>query len=164
MSGNNGGPWGGSGSGGGDDDKRGDEKRAGSKRPGEGSQMPEIDELMKKGQEQLRVLMGGRGGGNRGNGAAPGPMITPRGVGLAALAAVAVWVYASFYTVRPEERSIELMFGSYYKTGNPGLNFAPWPIVTAEILQVTGERTLLVGEAADEIDHEHRRSTTEADP
>jgi len=52
----NGGPWGGGGgSGGNDDDKRG------QKRPGEGSQIPEIEEIMKKGQEQLRVLMGGRG-------------------------------------------------------------------------------------------------------
>ena len=33
-------------------------------------QIPEIDELMKKGQERLRVLMGGRGNG--GGGGVPG--------------------------------------------------------------------------------------------
>ena len=36
----------------------------GGRGPGDdGPQIPDIDELMKKGQDQLRVLMGGRGGG-----------------------------------------------------------------------------------------------------
>ena len=71
MTGNNGGPWGGGGgnrggSGGGDDQNRG------GRRPGnEGPQIPEIDELVNKGREQLRVLMGG-GGGRRQNGGAQG--------------------------------------------------------------------------------------------
>ena len=70
----NGGPWGGgSGKGPGDDDREGDRRPNGARRPGEGPQMPEIEELMKKGQEQLRVLMGGRGRGNGGgNGRGPG--------------------------------------------------------------------------------------------
>ena len=58
-----GGPWGGGGGSGGDnrgDDKRGGDNRGGGRRPGgEGPQIPEIDEIVKKGQEQLRVLMGG---------------------------------------------------------------------------------------------------------
>ncbi|MFN7052858.1 MAG: FtsH protease activity modulator HflK, partial [Gemmobacter sp.] len=31
---------------------------------------------------------------------------------------------------------------------DPGLNFAPWPVVTAEIVQVTGERTTDIGSGA----------------
>ena len=31
------------------------------------------------------------------------------------------------------------MFGEFYQTGDPGLNFAPWPVVTREILPVTRE-------------------------
>jgi membrane protease subunit HflK len=61
---------------------------------------------------------------------------------------VALWLFASFYTVRPEERSVELFLGSYYKTGEPGLNFAPWPVVTREVLAVSTERTIDVGESA----------------
>lgn len=149
MAGNDGGPWGGGkkgGGGGGDDRDRGND---GGRRPGQsGSQIPEIDEIMKKGQEQLRVLMGGRGGsgggGNTGGGG--GPRMTRGTFGLAALGALALWAFASFYSVKPEEQSVELFLGKYYKTGSPGLNFAPWPLVTKQIEPVTRERTVDVGQ------------------
>lgn len=151
-----GGPWGG-GSGPGDDDRNGGrngDDRRGNRRPGEGGpQIPEIDEIMKKGQEQLRVLMGGRGGRNGsggGGGRDPnGPLITKQGLLLGALAAVGLWAFMSFYTVRPEERSVELFLGEMSSVGNPGLNFAPWPVITAEIVSVTGERTTDIGAVGD---------------
>ncbi|KFI33653.1 membrane protein [Haematobacter missouriensis] len=149
MAGHSGGPWGGGGSGGGGGDNRGDDPRGGNRRPGEGPQIPELDQIMKKGQEQLRVLMGGRGtgtGGPRQSG--PGLGITRKGVFLAIGALFIGWLALSFYTVRQEERSVELLFGRYYKTGEPGLNFAPWPVVTREIFSVTGERTLDIGSNA----------------
>lgn len=150
-----GGPWGGGGGSSGDDRGTGgrddDRRPAGGRRPGEGPQIPEIDEIVKKGQEQLRVLMGGKGrggmngGGGGGSRGPDGPRITKQGLLLGALAAVAVWAYASFYTVRPEERSVELFLGEFSGVGNPGLNFAPWPLVTAEIVQVTNERQTDIG-------------------
>lgn len=148
-----GGPWGGGGGSGGDDrgNGRDDERKPGGRKPeGAGPQMPEIDEIVKKGQEQLRVLMGGRGkggfnGGGGGNRMPSGPRVTKQGIALGALAAVALWSYMSFYTVRPEERSVELFLGEFSNVGNPGLNFAPWPLVTAEIVQVTNERTTDIG-------------------
>jgi len=154
-----GGPWGGGG-GPGDDDRntggRGSDDRRGNRRPGEGGpQIPEIDEIMKKGQEQLRVLMGGKNrggfnGGGGGGGRDPnGPMITKQGLLLGALAAVGLWAFMSFYTVRPEERSVELFLGEFSTVGNPGLNFAPWPVISAEIVSVTGERTTDIGAVGD---------------
>ena len=155
-----GGPWGGGG-GPGDDDRNnggrgGDDRRNGTRRPGEsGPQIPEIDEIMKKGQEQLRVLMGGRNrngfnGGGGGGGRDPnGPMLTKQGAMIGALVAVGLWAFMSFYTVRPEERSVELFLGEFSNVGNPGLNFAPWPVVTAEIVPVTGERTTDIGAVGD---------------
>lgn len=152
-----GGPWGGgSGPGGDDRDKNGrdDDRRPanGARRPGEGPQIPEIDEIVKKGQEQLRVLMGGKGRGGFNNGGGGGgsrgpdsPRVTRQGLALGALAAIALWAYGSFYTVRPEERSVELFLGEFSTVGNPGLNFAPWPLVTAEIVQVTNERQTDIG-------------------
>ena len=151
MAGNNGGPWGGGGGSGGGDDDRGGNRGGGGRRPngnGDGPQIPEIDELVKKGQEQLRVLMGGKGGGGNGRGpmgGSGGPIFTKGTIGLAALAAVGLWVYASLYTVRPEEQSGELLFGEYVATGNSGLNFAPWPVVRAEVIPVTTERTVDIG-------------------
>ncbi len=152
-----GGPWGGGGGGGhgpDDEDRRGDDgRRGGGRRPGEGPQIPEIDEIMRKGQEQLRVLMGGRGrdgrnnGGGGGRGPSTGPLFTRQGLGLGALALIAGWAFMSFYTVRPEERSVELTLGRASGIGESGLNFAPWPIVTYEKVQVTGERTTDIGAA-----------------
>ncbi|KPP85930.1 MAG: HflK protein [Rhodobacteraceae bacterium HLUCCO07] len=147
MAGHSGGPWGGggsNGSGGGKDD-RGD-RGGGGRRPGEDKpQIPEIDELMKKGQEQLRVLMGGRGGGDGGRGGGQGPSLNRGSIGLGVLVVLALWLYASFYTVKPEEQSVELFLGEYYATGSPGLNFAPWPVVSAEVVNVTSERTENIG-------------------
>jgi len=156
MAGNTGGPWGGGGSSGGGNNGGGNGPRGpgrdnGGRGPGdEGPQIPEIDELVKKGQEQLRVLMGGRGGGSgTGGGRGPvgggGPFVTRRTVFVAVIAAFALWLFSSFYTVRPEEQSVELFLGEFSSVGNSGLNFAPWPVVTAEVLQVTSERTEDIG-------------------
>ncbi len=146
MAGNSGGPWGGGGNqGGGNRGNNGDGRRP--PEGGEGPQIPDIDELMKKGQDQLRVLMGGRGGGGGGKsgGGGPrgggGPALTRGTVGIGVLVAAGLWALASFYTVKPEEQSVELFLGKYSATGNPGLNFAPWPLVTAEVVPVTNEQT-----------------------
>ncbi|WP_323005608.1 FtsH protease activity modulator HflK [Pseudorhodobacter sp.] len=150
-----GGPWGGGSGGGnrGDDGNEENGRPGGGRRPGkDGPQIPEIEEIMKKGQEQLRVLMGGRGGtGNRrngggaGGGGGMGPAFSKQGLALGGVIALGLWAFASFYTVKPEERSVELFLGSFSTVGNPGLNFAPWPFVTAEIVQVTGERQTDIG-------------------
>ena len=149
MAGNNGGPWGGGGNRG-NGSGNGDDRGGPPRRPGQdGPQIPEIDEIMKKGQEQLKVLMGGRGGNgqNGGGGGGEGPKLTRGTVGLAALAALALWAFSSFYTVRPEEQSVELFLGEFSSIGNPGLNFAPWPVVTYEILPVTREQSEQIGVA-----------------
>ncbi len=149
-----GGPWGGGG-GSGDDDRgnggdrggRDDGRRNGGRRPGDGPQIPEIDELMKRGTEHLRVLMGGRGGRPTppGGGAPQGPMVTRQGVMLGILAAIGLWGYMSFYTVKPEERSVELLLGKFSAVGEPGLNFAPWPFVSATKVPVNLEQTTDIG-------------------
>ncbi len=147
MAGNNGGPWGGggnNGSGGGNND---DNRGSGGRKPNnDGPSIPEIDELVNKGREQLRVLMGGGGGGNgQGGSGGGGPQVTRGTVGLGILAAIGLWLYASFYTVRPEERAVELFLGDFLEIGEPGLNFAPWPVVTREVLAVTTERNIDIG-------------------
>lgn len=147
MASNNGGPWGGGNRGGSGRGNGGGDDRGPDRRPGDTPPIPEIDEIMKKGQEQLRVLMGGRGGGNGagGGGGGEGPKLTRGTIGLGILAAVGLWLFASLYTVRPEEQSVELFLGEFSSIGNPGLNFAPWPLVTAEVIPVTREQNEDIG-------------------
>src|SRR5690606_393400 len=132
----------------GDDDKDRPGGRGG-RRPGDGPQIPDVEEIVRKGADQLRVLMGGRGGGPRGpaggGGRGQGPQITRGTLGLGALAAVGLWAFASFYTVKPEEQSVELFLGEFSSIGQPGLNFAPWPLVMANVVSVTPERTEDIG-------------------
>ena len=162
MAGQNGGPWGGGGSSGqGGRGSGGDNGGGrgpygggggGGRRP-EDSQIPEIDELMKKGQERLRVLMGGRGNGGTGGGSGSGGPGFNRGtiiIGL--LVVLGLWLWSSLYTVRPEEQSVELFLGSYSSTGQPGLNFAPWPLMTYDVVNVTSERTENIGGSRAESD------------
>jgi len=149
MAGNSGGPWGGGGGSGGNRGNNGSGGGGGNgpRRPGGGDQqIPEIDEIVRKGQEQLRVLMGGRGGqSGGGNGGGDGP-VSNRMIWVGALVvALGFWAYNSFYTVRPEEQSVELFLGEFSSVGEPGLNFAPWPVVTHEVLAVTRENTESIG-------------------
>jgi len=152
MAGNNGGPWGGGGNNG---NNGGNEPPKPPRRPNEPQGIPEIDELVNKGREQLRVLMGGGNGGGNGRGpvgGGAGPALTRGTVGLGILGAIVLWGMASFYTVKPEEQSVELFLGKYSSTGGPGLNFAPWPFVTREVLAVTSERNIDIGVGRSALD------------
>ena len=163
MAGNTGGPWGGGGKSGGGSQGGGDNEGGnrgnngggnnggGNRGGGDRPPIPEIDELVKKGQERLRVLMGGGGrsggtGGGQGGGGG-GPALTRGTVGIGVLVAAAAWLFASTYTVRPEQQSIELFLGKFSGIGTEGLNFAPWPVVTAEVFDVTTNRTESLGAA-----------------
>lgn len=158
MAQNNGGPWGGGGRNGGPGDNgernpwgSGDRGGRGGGGGGGGGQppVPDIDEIVRKGQEQLKILMGGgrKGGGGRGGSGGGGGSLGARGFGLIALVAVGLWLMMSFYSVRPEEQSVELTFGECRGDciGQPGLNFAPWPIVTRDIVTVSRENTVEIG-------------------
>ena len=148
MAGNSGGPWGGNGSGnnrptGNNDDDSGNRRPSGQS----GQVPPEVEEMLRAGQERFRVLMGGgnRGSGGSGGQGGGGPEGTRGMLGLGALLAIGLWVFSSFYTVKPEEKSVELFLGEFSSVGNSGLNFAPWPLVTYEVLPVTREQTESIG-------------------
>ncbi|QUS36984.1 FtsH protease activity modulator HflK [Falsirhodobacter algicola] len=140
----NGGPWGGGGGSGGQDPRDEDRNRGGGRKPEGG--VSDIDQLVKRGQDQLRVILGGGGrtGGPRPPAGGSGPSPKLMGLGLVVVLALA-WCFASIYTVRPEQRSVQLFLGEFSGIGQPGLNFAPWPLVTHEIVEVTGERSTDIG-------------------
>lgn len=164
------GPWGGGGSGGGDDEDRdkrpsnrpwGDQQPPkGQRRPGNGGQqqLPEIEELMKKGQDRLRVLMGGRGGGNgNGGGGRPGGSgggfrLSRSTLMIGGLVLIGLWAFSSFYRVQTNEKAVEFLFGRAIAVRDEGLNFAPWPVVTAEVIPTTNERVTEIGSGGEGSD------------
>ena len=142
---NGGGPWGGGGRG-----DRGKSPWGGGGGGGGGNnQGPDLDELIRKGRDQLRVVLGGKGGGPNGPGRRG-----PGGGGFERLLPIAIpvllllaWLFQSFYSVKPEERSVELFLGEFSAIGDPGLNFAPWPVVDYVVLPVTRENFVDIGTA-----------------
>ena len=136
-----GGPWGGGGGGGGGKGPWGGGGGGGD------NQGPDLDDLLRKGRDQLRVVLGGKGGGPVNGGGGGGgsggfekalPILIP-------IALVGLWLWTSLYRVDTTEESVELFFGEYHATGTEGLNFAPWPLITYEKLQVTRENTVDIG-------------------
>jgi membrane protease subunit HflK len=137
WSNNSGGPWGGGGGGGGQGGGRGPWGGGGG--GGGGQRPPDIDDLLRQGRDRLRVIVGGGGGGGG------FPRLGKWGwIGGGALVLVA-WVLGSLYTVKPEEQAVELLFGEYLATTEPGLQFAPWPFVTYEKRAVTRENVVDIG-------------------
>jgi membrane protease subunit HflK len=143
MSNNGGGrgPWGGGGG-------RGKGPWGGGGGGDGGQQGPDLDDLLRKGRDQLRVVLGGRGGGRGGRGGGGGGPGVERLLPIAIPAVlVAAWLLQSFYRVDTGEESVELFLGEFSQIGSEGLNFAPWPLVTYEILPVRRENTIDIGKA-----------------
>jgi membrane protease subunit HflK len=165
MASNNGGPWGSGGSGGGNRGNGSGENSGANKgnsnggkpnngqRPENGPQsIPEIDELLGKGSDYLKVLMGGKdgggkSGGSKGGSGGDGPLISKGMIGLGVIGAGALWLISSFYTVTTEQNGVELFLGQYHRTTSEGLRIAPWPFVTHELVNVTGQRSESIGVA-----------------
>jgi membrane protease subunit HflK len=148
MAGNSGGPWGGGGgSGGGNrgNNGSGGPRPGGPRRPGGDQQIPEIDEIVRKGQEQLRVLMGGRGGRSAAVAVAAAGSSSPAARSAsAAFGPGALGVQLLLHG--PARRTVgRVVPGRVLGIGNPGLNFAPWPLVTAEVIPVTRENRISIG-------------------
>ncbi|MEH3065651.1 MAG: protease modulator HflK N-terminal domain-containing protein, partial [Methylobacterium radiotolerans] len=110
--GNGGGPWGG-GSGGG-----------GGKTP------PNLEDLLRRGQDRLRGLIPGGGGGSGGGyGGGSTGVGGGRSAAVIAVLAVAIWLATGFYTVYPRQVGIETIFGRYVGTKGEGLRYNfPYPI------------------------------------
>jgi membrane protease subunit HflK len=104
--GGGGGPWGGGPGGGGPWGRGG----GGPGRP------PDLEDFIRKGQERMRRLIPGGGGG--------------KGLMLIGLILVALWMASGFYRVQPDQVGIELLFGEWDGNENQsGLNWHwPYPI------------------------------------
>ncbi|MHA1113936.1 MAG: protease modulator HflK, partial [Alphaproteobacteria bacterium] len=96
-------------------------------------QPPNVEEMLRKGQERFRKLFPSGGGGSR------------RWV-VIGLILVAVWLASGFYRVLPEQQGVVLRFGEWTRTTHPGLNYhLPVPIETVLTPRVTRINRLEVG-------------------
>jgi membrane protease subunit HflK len=118
-----GGPWGGGGNGGKNQGPWGQ----GPNRPRNGGGPPDLDEIIRRGQDRLKSIMpGGINGG----------VVV---IGLLLLAGF--WATQAVYTVQPDERGVETLFGvPKAEVSEPGLHFMLWPIETVEIVNVNEQQ------------------------
>ncbi|MCP1334979.1 FtsH protease activity modulator HflK [Futiania mangrovi] len=144
----NGGPWGGGGDnghgGGGGQGPWGQGPRGGGGPGGGGPQPPNLDDLIRQGQEKLkRALPGGMGGGG---GKKSWPIIAL--VAIAGLVALDFIGQANifFYRVQADEQGVVLRFGEYNRTSAPGLHMKlPTPVETVLTPTVTRVNRIDVG-------------------
>ena len=106
--GGGGGPWGSGGKG-----------PWGSGQQPSGSTPPDLEEILRRGQDKLRRVL-------------PGGNLSGKGFALLALAAIALWGLSGFFRVEPDELGVVLRFGKDVREVQPGLNYhLPYPIETA---------------------------------
>ena len=120
-------PWSSQGGGGGpwSNGPKGGGQGPWGKGPGGGNQPPDIEEMLRQGQEKLRTML-------------PGNYNGKRGIALAVAAVLVLWGLTGIYKVNPEEIGVVLRFGKFVRTTQPGLNYhLPSPIETVLTPAVT---------------------------
>jgi membrane protease subunit HflK len=103
---------------------------------------PDLDEVMKKLQDKLGGLFGGRGG--RGGGAASGGQKSL--IGLILLAVVVIWGLSGIYIVDAGKRGVVMQFGAYHGTTDPGLHWIPKFFQSVEIVDVENIYDEVIGD------------------
>jgi membrane protease subunit HflK len=116
SSGGGGGPWG-----------------RGPRGGGGGNQPPNLEELLRRGQDQFRGMM-------------PKGVNRPLWLLLGLMVIVAIWGLSGFYRVQPDEQGVVLRFGKWVRTTQPGLNYhIPYPVETVFTPKVTRENNIDIG-------------------
>ena len=131
--GNNPGPWG-----------------QGPSGSGGGQTPPDLEDLLRRGQDRLKQALPGGGFGVG---------------GIAALAGLIAlgWVATGVYTVQPNEAGIETVFGKFTERTNSGLNYNwPSPIGAVTKLRVTDRNSIDIGFITRE-DPRRPNNTTQVD-
>ncbi|MBS0537337.1 MAG: FtsH protease activity modulator HflK [Proteobacteria bacterium] len=123
--GNGGGPWSGGGGGG---------NRGGGGGGPFGRRPPDMDDVIRKGQERLKNLI-------------PGGFGSFKGILLVVLAAVVIWLLTGFFRVQPNQQAVQLIFGKPFGTpAEQGLHYnLPAPIGSVVVVNVQDLRRTVIG-------------------
>jgi membrane protease subunit HflK len=100
---------------------------------GGGGQPPDLEQILRRSQDRLKDFI-------------PGGSMGGRGLVVILLAAVALWLAFGFYTVRPDQVGINLVFGRYVGKTGEGLRYNwPYPIGSVVKPSVTAVNIVQVG-------------------
>ena len=98
-----------------------------------GKTPPDLEDLLRQGQDQLKKFI-------------PGGSLGGRGILLFMLAGVLLWLLSGFYTVQTNEVGINMIFGKYSGKTAPGLNYnLPYPIGSVLKPKVANRNAIDVG-------------------
>lgn len=109
---------------------RGQRRSGGSNNGGE---PPDLDDMIRKAQQNFGGIGGGKGSG--------------KFIGLAIIAIVALWFASGFYIVQPGENAVVQRFGAWERTqAEPGLGYHfPAPVESSDVINVQEIRKMTIG-------------------
>lgn len=146
QSGGGGGWQGGGGNGGG-----GNRGPWGQRGPSGGQTPPDLEEILKRGQDKLRNIM-------------PGGSLGGTGLAIAILVLIVIWLLSGFYRVLTDEQGVVTRFGKFTGLTQPGLNYhLPYPIESVQTPKVTRVNRVDIGMRTSGDDTRLRRPTVARD-
>jgi len=114
-----------------------------------GPRPPDLEDLLRRGQDRLQQLL-------------PGGYFSGAGISVILLIVVAIWLASGFFRVQSEELGVVLRFGKHVRTVGPGLNYhLPYPIETVLLPKALRVSTISIGMTL--IDDPTRRGRTMRD-
>ncbi|MDG1437551.1 MAG: protease modulator HflK N-terminal domain-containing protein, partial [Emcibacteraceae bacterium] len=119
---------------------------------GGGGQPPDIDDLIRKGQDKFKSAFGGGGSGESLGGG--------KSFSLIFLALGVFWLFNCFYIVNAGEEAVVLRFGKFVEKTQPGIHFQLYPVENVVITNVQEERTIQVGFANTVMGSKERQMLT----
>jgi len=108
---------------------------------GGGNQPPDLEEMLRRGQDRLKNIIPGGGPGGSGGGMQMGAA----GIGIIAVILGGLYVFSSAYQVEADELAVETVFGVPRNDVNEaGLHFAFWPFERVDKVNI-GVRQVNIG-------------------
>ncbi len=116
-----------------------------------GPKPPDLEDLLRRGQDRLQSLL-------------PGGHMSTMGILLILVGALAIWGLSGFFRVQSEELGVVLRFGKHVRTVQPGLNYhLPYPIETVLLPKALRVSTISIGTAT-VVDSSRRARSSRAVP
>lgn len=114
---------------------------------GDGQQQgpPDLDEVVRKLQDKIGGIFGGRGRGGSGGGKGGGRAAS-FGIGTILLVVLGLWGISGFYIVNEGSQGVVLRFGQFQQSVGAGLHWhIPYPVESVDVVNVDQIRTAEIG-------------------